>query len=501
MRAFRVAALLSFGAPAILLSQTDARVRELDAYVTRAVKDWGAPALAISVVKDGRVVFAKGYGVLERGKPAPADSQTLFAIGSTTKAMTVAALAMLVDEGKVRWDDPVTKHLPGFQLADPYMTREVTVRDLVTHRAGLPNADFLWAYEDLNSDEIIQRLRWVRPAYSPRSSFIYQNIMYAVAGKVVEAASGMPWADFVRARIFRPLGMTRTVATLAEASRSTNVAAPHDLVNDTIRVVRNRAVDPVAPAGSVWSSVADMAKWMRFLLDSGRFEGKTLLQTRTFAEMVRPQVWVPPSQFYPTAQRTKPHWTTYGLGFFQQDYNGRKVDYHTGSINGMVAIIGLMLDERLGVYVLSNLDHVEARHALMWKTFDLFTGAPARDWSAELKAMYDSIGAQATAAQRAAMARRITGTQPSLKLEQYVGTYSDSLYGTRRVTFENGVLRLRYSPMYAATLEHWQYDTFRARSDDVGGGSPLISFVIGANGVPSRLESGSAVFRRVAESR
>jgi hypothetical protein len=244
-----------------------------------------------------------------------------------------------------------------------------------------------------------------------------------------------------------------------------------------------------------------MAKWMRFLLDSGRFEGKTLLQTRTFAEMVRPQVWVPPSQFYPTATRTKPHWMTYGLGFFQQDYNGRKVDYHTGSINGMVAIIGLMLDERLGVFVLSNLDHVEARHALMWKTFDLFTGAPARDWSAELKTMYDSIGAQGTAAQRAAEARRITGTQPSLKLEQYVGTYRDSLYGTRRVTFENGVLRLRYSPQYAATLEHWQYDMFRARSDDVGGGSPLITFVIGASGVPSRLEVGTVAFRRVADSR
>ena len=487
--------------PVALQSQADARVRELDAYVTRAVRDWGAPALAISVVKDGRVIFAKGYGVLERGKPVPADSQTLFAIGSTTKAMTVAALAMLVDEGKLRWDDPVTKHLPGFQLADPYVTREVTVRDLITHRAGLPNADFLWAYDDLNSDEIVQRLRWVRPAYSLRSSFIYQNIMYAVAGKVVEAASGMPWADFVRARIFRPLGMTRTVATLAEASRTTNVAAPHDVVNDTIRVVRNRAVDPVAPAGSVWSSVADMAKWMRFLLDSGRFEGKTLIRTGTFAEMVKPQVWVPPSQFYPTAQRTKPHWTTYGLGFFQQDYNGRKVDYHTGSINGMVAIIGLMLDERLGVYVLSNLDHVEARHALMWKTFDLFTGAPARDWSTELKAMYDSIGAQGAAAQRMAETRRVSGTQPSLKLEQYVGTYSDSLYGTRRVTLENGVLRLRYSPQYAATLEHWHYDMFRARSDDVGGGSPLITFVIGAGGVPSRLEVGTVSFRRVADTR
>lgn len=496
-----ILALPLLACPAALHSQTDARVRALDAYVARATKDWGAPGLAIAVVQDGRVVLAKGYGVLERGKPAAVDSQTLFAIGSTTKAMTVAALGMLVDEGKLRWDDPVTKHLPGFQLADPYLTREVTVRDLLTHRAGLPNADFLWAYNDLGSEEIVRRLRYVRPAYSLRSSFIYQNIMYAVAGDVIRAASGMSWADFLRARIFQPLGMTRTVATLAEASRTANVAAPHELVNDNLMVIRNRYVDPVAPAGSVWSSVADMAKWTRFLLDSGRFEGKTLLQMHTFAEMVKPHVPVPPSQFYPTAQLTKPHWTTYGLGFFQQDYNGRKVDYHTGSIDGMVALIGLMLDERLGVYVLSNRDHVEARHALMWKTFDLFTGAPARDWSTELRAMYDSIGTVGAARQRAADARRIMNTRPSLDLEQYVGTYSDSLYGTRTVTFENGVLRLRYSPSYAATLEHWQYETFRARPDDPWAGSGMVTFVVGPNGVPSRLETGSVTFRRVAESR
>ena len=486
--------------PAVSPAQTDKRVRDLDTYTAQAVKDWGAPGLAISVVKDGRVVFAKGYGVLELGKSAPVDTQTLFAIGSTTKAMTVMALAMLVDEGKVRWDDPVTKYLPSFQLSDPYVTREVTVRDLITHRAGLPNADFLWGYNDLQTGEIIRRLRFVRPAYSLRSGFIYQNIMYAVAGQVVATASGMPWADFLRARIFQPLDMRRTVATLAEASRTSNVASPHDIIDDTLRVIKNRFVDQVAPAGAVWSSVADMSKWMRFLIDSGRYEGKTLLQTRTFMEIVHPQVVVPPSEFYPTAQLTHPHWQTYGFGFFQQDYNGRKVDFHTGSIDGMVAIIGLLLDERLGVYVLSNLDHVEARHALMLKTFDLFTGAPPRDWSADLRKLYGDQRAQAVAQRQRAEQQRIANTRPSLPLEKYAGTYADSLYGTRRVTFENGVLRLRYSPTIAATLEHWQYDTFRARADERQDGSELVSFVIGADGTPSRLEIGRAVFRRVNES-
>jgi len=500
LRMRRTLLLIALTTPALAFTQDDRRIRELDAYTAQAVKDWGAPGLAIAVVKDGRLLFAKGYGVLELGKAARVDTQTLFAIGSTTKAMTVMALAMLVDEGKVRWDDPVTKYLPSFQLSDPYVTREVTVRDLITHRAGLPNADFLWAFNDLQTDEIIRRLRFVRPAYSLRSGFIYQNIMYAVAGQVVSAASGVPWADFLRARIFQPLGMTRTVTSLAEASRTPNVASPHDLVNDTLLVIKNRYVDPVAPAGAVWSSVADMSKWMRFLIDSGRYEGRTLVQPRTFMEIVHPQVMVPPSEFYPTAQLTHPHWETYGFGFFQQDYNGRKVDFHTGSIDGMVAIIGLLLDERLGVYVLSNMDHVEARHALMLKTFDLFTGAPPRDWSTELRKLYGDARAQAMAQRQRMEQQRVANTRPSLPLEKYVGTYSDSLFGTRRVTFENGALRIRYSPMYAATLEHWQYDTFRARADDRWDGSELVSFVIGTDGLPSRLEAGRATFRRVPEN-
>jgi len=493
--------LLILSIPAVVAAQSDKRARELDTYTAQAVKEWAPPGLAIAVVKDGRVVFAKGYGVLELGKPAPVDTQTLFAIGSTTKAMTVMALAMLVDEGKVRWDDPVTKYLPGFQLSDPYVTRELSVRDLVTHRAGLPNADFLWAFNDIGNDEIIRRLRYVRPAYSLRSGFIYQNIMYAVAGQVVAAASGMSWAEFLRARIWQPLGMTRTVATLAEAARSTNVAAPHDKWDDTIHVIANRFVDPVAPAGAVWSSVGDMSKWMRFMLDSGRYDGKTLLQKRTFLEIVRPQTMVPEGQFYPTAQLTRPHWQTYGLGWFQQDYNGRKVDFHTGSIDGMVAIAGLMLDEGLGVYVLSNLDHVELRHALMLKTFDLFTGSPSRDWSAELRKLYGDLAAQSVAAQRRTEQQRVTGTKPSLPLEKYVGTYSDSLYGTRAVTFENGVLRLRFGPQYAATLEHWQYDTFRARADNRWNGTQTLTFTIGADGLPSRLDMGGGSFRRVTETR
>jgi CubicO group peptidase (beta-lactamase class C family) len=481
---------------------SDAAARQLDAYTAQAVRDWGAVGLAISVVKDGRVVFAKGYGVRELGKPEPVDTATLFAIGSTTKAMTAAAIGMLVDEGKVRWDDPVTTHLPGFQLHDPYITREVTVRDLLTHRAGLPNADFLWYGTDNSTAEVLRRVRLVEPAYSLRSSFIYQNVMYGAAGQVVANVSGKSWEEFVRTRIFTPLGMQRTVPTLAGAAAMPNVASPHDRVDDTVRVIRNASVDAVAAAGSVWSSVADMAKWMRFVLDSARVDGRRLLQPVTFAELFEPQTMVPPGQFYPSARLTRPHWTTYALGWFQQDYDGRAVAFHTGSIDGMVAIVGLIPDERLGVYVLANLDHVEARHALMLKAFDLWGPRPAksRDWSTELRTLYGNQQTQALAAQRAAEAKRTTGTKPSLAIGRYAGVYSDSLYGDVTVTTAGEGLRIRAGTL-EGTLEHWQYDTFRIRWDQRWRGNALMTFVLDAEGTPSRIELGRRSFGRTDRGR
>jgi CubicO group peptidase (beta-lactamase class C family) len=320
--------------------------------------------------------------------------------------------------------------------------------------------------------------------------------MYAVAGEVVRAASGMSWADFLRTRLWQPLGMTRTVATLAEAARASNVATPHASIGDTLRTIGSNSVDAVAAAGSVWSSAADMARWIRFLLDSGRVGERRLLKQETFAELVKPQTHVPRDEFYPTAQLTRPHWTTYGLAWFQQDYHGRKIDYHTGSIDGMVAIVGLVLDEKLGVVVLSNAAQSNLRHALMLKTFDLFTGAPARDWSRDLKKLYDSLATRGATMQQTAAARRVTGTRPSLDLAQYAGTYSDSLYGTRVVTFEDGALRMRANSKSIGTLSHWQYDTFQVRWDQPWRGSSMVTFTIGPAGVPSRMDQGGASFRR-----
>jgi len=471
-----------------------------DAYVSRAMDAWEVPGLAVAVVKDGRLAFSRGYGLRELGTGAPVDSETLFAVGSTTKAITAAAVGMLVDEGALGWDDRVVEHLPWFRLHDPWVTREVRVRDLLTHRAGLGNADFLWYEQDAGTREIVERLRHVEPAYSLRAGFVYQNIMYAAAGELVEAVSGTGWEAFVRTRVFEPLGMDRSVTSLVEAERSSNVATPHDEVDGTLVAIENASVDPVAAAGSIWSSVEDMSSWLAFLLRGCQTqEGEALLEPATCEELFAPQQIVRDG-FYPTTRLTRPHWTTYGLGWFQHDYEGRKVDFHTGSIDGMVAIAGLIREEGIGVYVLGNRDHAELRHALMYRVFDLYDDEAPRDWSAELSDLYGELAARQDSIAQAGRAERVTGTEPSLPLERYAGAYVDPLYGTVTIARDDDGLRATYGRL-TGVLEHWHYDTFRVSWDARWRGTLLLSFVLDADGSVSRIEAGESVFHRVDRRR
>jgi CubicO group peptidase (beta-lactamase class C family) len=477
------------------------QLRELDAYFAKAAKDWNVPGLAIGIVHKGQIVFAKAYGVRDVSTRAPVDTQTIFAIASTTKAITAAALGMLVDEGKVRWDDPVTKYVPTFAMYDPWATREATVRDLITHRGGLPNADELWTNGVYSRDEVIRRIRFVKPTYSFRGGYVYHNVMYTVAGAVIEAASGMTWDDFLKKRVFEPIGMTRSVTTLAEAKTKNNRAEPHGRDNDTLRVSGNSLADGIGPAGSVWSSVADMTRWVKFLLDTGKVNGKPLLTPQTWAELFKPVTILAPwtERSAPQLRMSKPHFRSYALGWFQQDYQGRQVDFHTGSLTGMIAINGLIREEGIGVYIISNTSS-EIRHPLMFKVFDSFLGAPARDWSGEHLAMAraDDVRDSVTAASRPQEPPRAEGTTPSLSLERYAGTFvdPDSLYPTVTITSENGALRYRISPTQAGTVEHYQHDSFRVVWDDWWRGRSTITFTILPNGSTDRVLVGNVELRR-----
>ncbi|SEP27137.1 serine hydrolase [Mucilaginibacter sp. OK283] len=448
-------------APAIAFAQTNPNIQEFDNYVQQAVTDWHVPGLAIAIVKDGKVVFTKGYGVRELGKPDKVDTQTIFAIASTTKAMTAACAAMLVDEGKLHWDDKVTDYLPGFQLNDPYVTRELTVRDLFLHDTGVGNTDYLWAYMNIPADDMLRRLRLVKPEYGFRAGFVYQNLFYVTAGKVIEKASGMPWQDFVQKRIFTPLKMIRSVPTFSKIKGVPNQSSAHIKVDSSIVVAQKDVTDAISPAGGVWSSVEDMAKWVNCMLDSTKYSGsQRLLKPESWAMLLKPQTFVPESEFYPTARVTKPHWITYGLGWFQQDYQGQKVDFHTGSLTGLVAINGMIVDKKVGVYILANLDHAELRHALMFKAFDFFALGGNRDWSKEFLALYGDILAKRQKSTKEYEAKRVMGTHPTLDLKAYAGTYSDPLYGTVVITATADKLTFNINNFITAEATCWNYDTF-----------------------------------------
>jgi CubicO group peptidase (beta-lactamase class C family) len=489
--------------PALLAAQ-QAPLQGFDAYAAKAMKDWQVPGMAIVVVKDDSVVFMKGYGVRELGKPDPVTVHTRFGNMSTTKAFTAMLIAMLADSGKVAFDDPVSKFEPTVQFADPYVTREITVRDLLTHRVGFPDPYYLWDDGTLTFDQMAARLRLVPVATSFRSHFAYNNVAYALAGDVAARAAGSTWQQLMRTRIYAPLGMTESypdAATMAAAGVR-DVTSPHGLVRDTARLlpVAATVVDPVAPAGAAFTTVTDMAKWIRFLLDSGKVGGRRLVSAENFAELFRPQQIVGDDEFYPTARLTHPHFQGYGMGWFLEDYRGEYVAFHTGSIEGRTAIVGLIPDRHLGVAIFTNLDHSEVRHALMYTVFDRYIGpgTPAHDWSAEMHAMYKAFADSGVAQQRRAEARRIPGTHPSLPLDKYAGTYTDSLFGTTEIRFANGQLTARAGTL-TGVMEPWQYDVFRVTWSDPFVDPTFVSFSLDPDGTvgEARLVGGPQHYRRV----
>ena len=468
-RAVRLAlllpALLALS-PALLAQTLEERLKEVDAYAAKAGREWNVPGFALAVVKDDRVVFVKGYGVRELGRPEPVDGDTLFAVASNTKAFTAAALATLVDEGRLRWDDPVTKHLPWFQLHDPYVTREITVRDLLSHRSGLATfgGDLLWYETTYPREEVLRRVRHLKPVHGFRGRYGYQNIMFIAAGEIVPAVTGRSWDDYVRERFFAPLGMTRSNTTLKALKSSQNVASPHNETGGRVKVVHYSNVDSLGGAGAINSTAAEMAEWVRLQLGRGTYEGKKIFSAAASREMWTPQTVV--SGVSESAERFNPtvHFNLYGLGWFLSDYRGRKVVTHSGGLDGMTSRVALLPEENLGVVVLTN-SETPLQSFLWYKVFDVFTGAPPRDWSADFVARTRAAREREAAEAQKAEAARVPDTKPSLPLSAYAGTYGGPMYGDARVALEDGrlVVRLLPSPAYVGDLEHWHFDTFRIK--------------------------------------
>jgi CubicO group peptidase (beta-lactamase class C family) len=446
---------------------------DIDAWVARAMKTFDVPGIGLGIVKDGTVVLAKGYGVRKLGSPEPVDGETLFGIASNTKVFTAVALGLLVEAGKVEWDAPVVRYLPAFQLWDPYVTRELSVRDLLVHRSGLGlgAGDLLWwPPSTYNRAEIAHRLRFIKPATSFRSAYAYDNVLYLVAGQLIEAVSGQSWEDFVTARILKKAGMTGSNVLHSAAAAGGNVAAPHARVDGTVRPIAPFVSDNTNPAGGINSSAEDMARWMHVLLAGGvlpdgsrLFSERTLRQVTSIVTPLSPTT-NPPPELAPLRN----NFAGYALGLNVRDYRGMKMWTHTGGLPGYVSRVMMLPDAKLGVAVLTNQESGEAFDSIAYHVVDHYLGAPATDWIEGFRAASARGEAQMAEAEKKAASARDAASKPSLPLERYAAAYEDAWYGDIAITLEQGRLVMRFSrtPSLVGDLEHWQYDTFVVRWRD-----------------------------------
>jgi len=490
-------ALLLAGAGAAQAVPAGFEARVLEAMASREV-----PGMAISVVKDGRIVLAQGYGVRRLGTGDAVDADTIFPTGSTGKAVTAAALAILVDEGRLGWDDPVIDHLPDFRMFDAWVTREMTVRDLLVHRSGLGlgAGDLLFIPRSSRSRaEIVQALRHIRPATSFRSAYAYDNILYIVAGEVVAAASGQSWESFVRERIFAPAGMATAVSHEDARFANPNRAHPHARLDARLRGLgpqqrlgeREGLGQVGAPAGGLSWSAKDFARWIQLQLALGAVpdgEGRRLWSEATAREMWTPQVPIAIRAYPAPIEAITPQFSGYGLGWNVQDYRGVRVVQHGGAVFGVLAFVVLVPEHNLGIALQINSEDVEVLRGLGYELLDHYLGFGPRDWVAAFSQWNRARleGGMALLATGARPAR--TASAPSLPRAAYAGDYADAWYGKIAIREEGRRLRLDFtrSPGMVGTLSHWQYDTFRVHWDDAAIEPAYISFALDAAGKVER---------------
>jgi CubicO group peptidase (beta-lactamase class C family) len=467
---------------------------DLDAYVAASMKTFDVPGMAVAIVKDGKVLVAKGYGVRKLGDPTTVDEFTLFGIGSNTKAFTTAALATLVDEGKLSWDDPVYQRLPGFVMYDPYVSHEMTIRDLLTHRSGmgLGEGDLLfWPHSTYTRDEIIYKLRFMKPASSFRSHYAYDNLLYMTAGQIIPAVTGTSWDDYIRQHIFAPLGMTHSTVTNANFKPGDDVAFPHSRMDDKLQILPFEALDNAGPAGSIQSCAADMAKWVQLQLNRGKFidRDSTNQDSRLFSEQRSREMWTPQTILPigdppPALAGLKANFADYALGWMLRDYHGRKLVGHTGGVAGFVSRVMLVPEENLGVVVLTNAEEDGAFDAILYHVLDHYFHVPPTDWIAAYKSVNDTEEKEAAETMKKAEAARATDSKPSLPLERYAGVYTDVWYGPITIKQENAglIITFDHTPSMIGDLQHWQYDTFKAHWRDRTIEDAFVTFALNPDG-------------------
>ena len=479
----------SFGAFAAPPANFEQRVESLR-------KDIGVPGMSISIVENDQVTFAKGFGVRKLGAPEPVDADTIFPNGSTGKAFTVADLAILVDQGKLNWDDKVIDHLPGFQMYDAWVTREMTVRDLLVHRSGLGlgAGDLMFVPRtSLSRAESVRRLRYIKPATSFRSGYAYDNVLYMVAGQMIEAMTGETWEKFTAEHVLKPAGMINSTSDEDKRFANPNRAYPHARMSGGLRGAgtqelldeRDELGRNAAPAGGLAISANDFARWLRIQLGGGKLVDSDahLFSTAARDEMWTPRTIMPISPRPAPIDATTPNFDLYALGWDVRDYRGAKLIWHGGAVFGFQTAVMLIPEKHVGFSITINSEDGEMIVGLVFELLDHYLGAPAQGWPEKFIAFKrDRIAAGLEAYK--AKAAKPAKAGPSLPLKNYAGTYADPWYGNIDIAQVKGKLTIDFksTPHMGGTLEHWQYDSFTTKFDDKNIEPAYVNFALDADG-------------------
>ncbi|MEO8230758.1 MAG: serine hydrolase [Ignavibacteriota bacterium] len=450
----------------------------LDNYVHRGMEHWQIPGVAVLIVKNGKVIVAKGYGVKELGTNNNVDENTLFMIGSNTKAFTGTVLALLEQEGKLKLDDKVIKYLPDFKMKDPWITKDLSLTDLVTHRMGMETfqGDFMYWTSDLSSDEVIEKFGQITPKYDFRTKYGYTNAGYAIAGKIIAKVSGMKWEDYIKEKIFVPLNMTRTTALSVDYAKSNNIAKPHTFINGKISVLPFENIDNLAPCGSIGSSINDMSHWLITQLDSGKYNGEVVIPFDVIKRTRKPETIIGRVR-HPFNEG---HFNLYGLGWGLMDYEGTEIVSHTGGVNGFVTSVTLLPEENLGIVVLTNTDQNSFFQSLKWEIVDAYLNLAYRDYTGysyqqALKQNEEKENQLAVLRDSVSM-----GLKLELELSEFIGKYENDPYGFAEININNNVLelRLQHHTKLKGKLEYIGNNRFLCTYSDPAYGIKVFPFEI-----------------------
>ncbi|MEN0004935.1 MAG: serine hydrolase [Bacteroidota bacterium] len=451
---------LSFG-----YSQNDKILQDVDKYLAKAQRDWNIPGMAVGIIKDGKVIHSKGYGIMKQGSAERVSGGTLFAIASNTKAFISAALSILEEEGKLSWDDPVQKHLPYFKLYDEYASQHTTVRDLLCHRVGLGtfSGDAIWYNRNMPAEEVVKRAAEVPQAYEYRAGYGYSNLMFITAGEVIKAVSGKSWAQFVEERIFKPLGMNQSCTSVTQLPKRKSVATPHKPVNGENIPIEWVNWDNMGAAGGIISNTDDMLKWMNLQLQQGKYGEKQL-----FSAASQRNFWHPHNNNRVSEAAQKQyegrHFSGYGLGWGLSDYRGRLLTSHGGGYDGMYSRLVLVPEEQMGIVVLTN-SMKGISTPLTYYIIDAMMGLTPKDWSAEALERQKSWDDYRANRLKKRYDKHVKGTTADVSMDEMIGLYRCPMYGDIEIKKKGDAMTIHFSnaPNLDADLKHWHYNTYEIK--------------------------------------